>query len=52
MDTTKVIVGFSGSMAVAFAVHVTGTALPLWALLIVAIMIESCSDSKDKKDDD
>ncbi len=49
MDMTKVIVGISGSMAVAFAIYVTGSALPLWALFIVAGMIESCGDSKDKK---
>lgn len=47
MDSTKAIVGFSGSMAVALAIYLTGSALPLWALLLVAMMIESCSDSKD-----
>lgn len=52
MNMTKAIVGFSGSMAVAFAIYVTGSALPLWALFIVAGMIESCGDSKDKKDKD
>ena len=52
MDATKAIVGFSGSLAVAFAIYVTGSAFPLLALFIVAGMIESCGDSKDKKDKD
>lgn len=50
MNSAKAIVGFSGSIAVAFAVYVTGTALPLWALLLVATMIYAC-DSCDASDD-
>lgn len=42
----QVLVGIAGSGAVALAVWVTGSAVPLWALIFVAMMIESCDKTK------
>lgn len=42
MAYNKALVGIAGSCAVITAIVVTQSPLPLWGLLLVALMVESC----------
>jgi len=43
-------IGLAGCATVAFAVFVTQSAMPLWGLILVGVMLEAVQSSSDDKD--